>query len=101
MADHPTRVYIPPEYKNVKILRSYKAVCSKIGVVAQVRQLVNDYHPQFIYYNEGSLGMPKDNEPWPPINEILPNNGLVLIKTFESADEFTKEILMISLLFTK
>jgi len=85
VADHPTRVYIPTEYKKVIFLRSYEATCSKISVIEQFRQLVNDYQPKYIYYNVGKQGMPKDSEPWPPINEILPDKRVKLVKTFESA----------------
>lgn len=85
VADHPTRVYIPPEYKGVKILRSYKSECLKKDVVQELRELVNEYRPQFIYYNLGKKGMPKDDKPWSPINEMLPDKKVKLIKTFESA----------------
>lgn len=88
VADHPTRVYIPPEYKNIKILRGYKALASGVEVVDQLRQLVSDYHPEYIYYNIGSNGMPKDNVPWPPIDEILHDRNVELIKTFESAGRY-------------
>ena len=84
VADHPTRVYVPPEYENVKILRSYKALCSKMGVVEQLQQLVNEYHPQFIYYNEGLIGRPTDNEVWPAIDVMLPDKSVKIVKTFES-----------------
>ena len=84
IADHPTRVYIPPEYKHVKILRSYRSECLKKDVVRELQEFVNEYYPQFIYYNLGKQGMPKDDKPWPPINEILPDKKVKLVKTFES-----------------
>lgn len=85
VADHPTRVYIPPGYVNVKVLRTPKALASKIDGVEELRQMVDQYHPQFIYYNEGSNGMPSDNTPWPPIEVMLPDKKVKLVKTFESA----------------
>lgn len=85
VADHPTRVYIPPEYKYVKILRSYRSVAMKKDVVEELQQLVNEYHPQYIYYNLGRQGMPKEDKPWPSINEMLPDKKVRLVKTFESA----------------
>jgi len=85
VADHHRYVYIPSEYKNIKILRSYKSECLKIDPVDELRQLVADHQPQYIYYNLGSIGMPKDNQTWPPINEMLPNKKVRLVKTFESS----------------
>ena len=85
VADHPIRVYVPPEYKNIKILRSYKSECLKKDVVRELQEFVNEYHPQYIYYNLGRQGMPKDDEPWPPVNEMLPDKKIRLVKTFESA----------------
>ncbi len=75
ISDHHTRVYVPPEYKNIKIFRGYQTTR-----VAQLRELVKDYKPEFIYYNEG----PSGNEPLPTIKEMLPDNEVHLIKTFDS-----------------
>lgn len=85
VADHHTRVYVPPECKNIKVLRSYKSECLKIDPVVELCQLVDECQPRYIYYNLGKQGMPKDDKPWPPVNEMLPDKKIRLVKTFESA----------------
>ena len=85
VADHQTRVYVPTEHKNVKYFRSFKKVPSKEVFVDELRRLVNEYHPKYIYFNEGLSGRPTDNESWPSIAVMLPDKSVKLVKTFESA----------------
>lgn len=75
VADHHTRVYILPEYKNIKIFKGYAK-----DRVEQLRRLVNTYRPRLIYYNAGPCG----NVPLPSIEEMLPGKNVRLIKSFES-----------------
>lgn len=84
VADHQTRLYVPTEHKNVKYFRSFKKVPSKEVFVDELRRLVNEYHPKYIYFNEGLKGRPTDNESWPPIEVMLPDKKVKLVKTFES-----------------
>ncbi|MDR4508728.1 MAG: glycosyltransferase family 39 protein [Candidatus Brocadiaceae bacterium] len=84
VADHQTRVYVPTEHKNIKYFRSYKKVPSKEGFVEELYRLVNEYHPKYVYLNEGSNGRPTDNETWPSMNEMLPDKTIKQIKVFES-----------------
>lgn len=75
VSDHHTRVYIPPEYKNIKVFKGYQD-----AAVEQLRRLVDIYHPQFIYYNDGAWG----GEPLPPIEKMLPGRKVELVKSFDS-----------------
>jgi len=84
IADHPTRVYVPLGYKSIKILRTPEALISKVGAIEELRQMVDKYNPKYIYFNEGIRGWPTDNESWPPIDEMLPDKKVKLVKTFES-----------------
>lgn len=70
-----SRGIIPPGYKNIKTLR-----WNLEGRAEQLHQLVDEYHPQFIYYNE----KPEDGYPMPPIEEMLSDKKVKLIKSFES-----------------
>lgn len=80
VVDHPTRVYLPPEYKNVKFL-NYRE-----DKVEQLRSFVADFKPQLVYYN---TGYDKDSI-LPPINEILPGMDVELVKSFDSEDKYYK-----------
>jgi hypothetical protein len=75
VADHYTRVYIPPEYKNIKTttwtIKRRERFC----------ELVRAYRPQFIYYNAG----PSGGEPFPAIEKLLPGYKVELVALFDSA----------------
>lgn len=77
VADHYTRVYIPGEYKNIKVFKGYLP-----DRIKEFRYLVNAYRPKIIYYNEGASGA----EAMPPIDKILPDKKLKLLKSFDSKD---------------
>lgn len=75
VADHYNRVYIPPQYKNVKTLHwGYR---DKVG---QLRQLVDEYRPDFVYYNE----FPPEENPMRPVEEVLPGKKVKLVKSFDN-----------------
>lgn len=74
LADHPTYVYLPPEYKNVVLLKFQK------DKVKQLRDLVASLRPQLVYYNAGI----DKNSVIPAIKEILPNNEAQLVASFNS-----------------
>lgn len=82
VADHHLRVYIPAEYKNIRIFKGYQT-----DRVEQLRNLVNGYHPQLIYYYEGQCG----GEPLPPIYKMLPDKKVNLFKSFESKGQYQRE----------
>jgi hypothetical protein len=75
-ADWHIRVYIPPEYKGIKVFKG-----DGQARIEQFRRLVSSYHPEFIYYNAA----PSGNPPMPPIEEILPDNKVRLIKSFDNS----------------
>lgn len=74
-AGHPTYVYVPPEYKNVKIFTENE---KNIDKVEQLRWLVRSYNPRFVYYNN----FLDDENRMPPIAKILPDKKVRLIKSF-------------------
>lgn len=75
-AEHYNSVYIPVGYKNIKTIN-----WSHTKRTEQLRQLVENYKPQFIYYNEN----PYDEISLQSIEEILPGKKAKLIKSFDSA----------------
>ncbi len=75
VADHYTRVYIPPEYRNVTAFKGYQADRAE-----QLRALVRTLKPRFIYYNAGPAG----SEPMPHVDWMLPGVRLELVKVFPS-----------------
>jgi len=76
VADHYIRVYIPEEYTNVETLN-----WNQLNKAEEMRRLVAAYKPQYVYYNSGL----RDEGAVPPLEEILPNRRLKLLKSFESA----------------
>lgn len=76
VADHYTDVYIPTEYKNIKIAKG-----DQKERVEQLRYFVDFYHPQLIYYNAGPCG----HVAMPPIEKMLPGKKVKLIQSFDSA----------------
>lgn len=74
VADHPLRVYLPPENKNVKFLKYQK------DSVEQLRDLTRSFKPQLVYYN---TGVSKDSM-LPPIEEILPGTKVQLVAFFDN-----------------
>jgi hypothetical protein len=83
VADHYAYVYIPQQFKNVKVIRRYDL--NRDEVERQMRQLVEKHQPQFIYYNEGPRGMPMDGKPWPALEKIVTDKKIKLVKVFDSA----------------
>lgn len=77
VADHYNTVYIPLGYENVKTL-SWNERDRPLGL----RQLVDMHHPELIYYNTGPGE--SDENPMPPIEEVLPDKKLRLVKSFEA-----------------
>lgn len=76
VADWHIRVYIPEEYRGIKVFKGDGKT-----KIERFRQLVDTYHPEFIYYNAAPSGSP----PMPPIEEILPKNKVRLIKSFDNS----------------
>lgn len=74
VADHPIYVYLPPEYKNAVFLKFQK------DKVKQLRNLVSSFRPQLVYYNTGT----DESNIIPPIKEILPNNEVQLLASFNN-----------------
>lgn len=77
VSEHYICVYVPSGYKNLKT-----CPWNPQDRVANLRNLVNIHHPQFVYYNEGPAG---EDESIPPIEKILPDKRVRLIKSFNSA----------------
>lgn len=75
VAEHPSSVYIPPEYKNIKIFNRFLP-----DGIEQLRHLVNTYRPKLIYYNAGPCG----HVAMPPIEEMLPGKKVKLIQSLDS-----------------
>jgi len=76
VANHYNCVYIPPGYKNVKTLNWNQA-----DKEVEIPKLVYSYKPKFIYHNT----MLVTGEVMQPLENMVPNYRLKLIKTFESA----------------
>jgi len=72
VADHPTRVYLPPEYKNVRYFKFGK---DRVG---QIRSLLASCRPNYLYYNTYGEGVP-------PLEAIVPGVRARLVASFESA----------------
>ena len=75
VADFPIFIYIPEEFTNVRTFRSHEK-----DRVEQMRALVAEFQPDYIYYNNG----PRDGEPLPTIGELLPGVNVKLLKVFSS-----------------
>jgi len=75
IADHYIHVYIPVGYKNIKTLS-----WNEKNRALRLRQLVDAYRPEFIYYNSGL----STEDFLPPIEEILPDKRVRLVKSFDS-----------------
>ena len=73
VVDHPSRVYMPPEYKNVKFVNFQK------DTVSQLRYLVKTFKPRFVYYNAGC----GKNTMLPGIAAILPRTKTRLVARFD------------------
>ena len=78
VSDHYQSVCISDEYKNIAVFNSctgdeFKAKIDKI------RALVNSFKPEFIFLNVNG-----ECYTFPPINEILPNERLKVVKIFEN-----------------
>lgn len=77
VADHYIRAYIPNGYKGVKTLN-----WNEKDRALRLRQLVDEYHPELVYYNQGPNSA--DSAPMPPVELILPDKKIELVKTFEN-----------------
>lgn len=75
-SDRHIVVYIPPEYKNVKIFRSNHKTRAE-----SLCQVVEDYHPRFIYYKKDDL----DETPMPPLGKLLRGRKIRQIKVFDTS----------------
>ena len=75
VSDHHAKVYVPPEYKNVKFMKSRE------NKIEQLKALVNTFYPRIVYCNSGY----DENSIMPPIQEILPGLNVKLLASFESA----------------
>ncbi|MFH1190097.1 MAG: hypothetical protein V1682_05335 [Candidatus Omnitrophota bacterium] len=74
VAAHPTRVYLPPEYKNVKFLRF------QLDEAAQLEDLIADLKPELVYYN----ARPGDKPELPPIEIMAPDADAELAASFDN-----------------
>ena len=81
VSDFYTRAYIPAGYKNVKT-----AHWNGKDQVGELRQLVETYKPEFIYYNRSANAIDSKN-PLPPISEILPNTRVRKVAEFKAENE--------------
>lgn len=78
VSDHYIHVYIPSGYKNIRTLN-----CNEKDRVIRLRELVDTYYPEYVYYNArvsegGILPLPE---------EIFPGRKLKLVKSFDSAGQ--------------
>jgi len=79
VADDFANVYIPPEYKNMRVFKGK----DQEARVERFRKLVSTYKPRFIYLNE----RPCDDMSLPSIDVALPPGERVrLIKVFDSSN---------------
>ncbi len=83
VTDHMTRVYVPPEHKNITIFRGYQI--SRLeqlrGIIKEgVKEGVKESRPRYLYYNEG----PSGGKAFPPIDLMLPGQRVKLAKLFET-----------------
>lgn len=74
LADHPTRVYLPSGFKNVKFLKF------QLDAVEQIKDLVGAFKPRIVYIN---MGVPKGYA-IPPVDGILSDKKTKLIASFSS-----------------
>ena len=74
LADHPTRVYLPQGFRNVKFLKF------QLDAVEQIKDLVSAFKPRVVYLN---MGVPKGYL-IPPVDEMLPDKKTALVASFSS-----------------
>lgn len=74
VADHP---YIPPGHKNIWKVNGFQME----DRVEKMRQLVNEHHPELIYFSQLMKGQKVDG---PRIEELLPGKKVELIKSFQN-----------------
>lgn len=74
VAAHPTRAYLPPEYKNVKFL------AFQLDDAAQLKKLIADFKPEIVYYNTRPGGKPE----LPSIEVIVPGADAELVASFDN-----------------
>lgn len=77
IAEEYTRAYVPKDHDKIVI---FKSAAANRNIL--LRELVDANRPEFIYYNAGQR---PNGEDMLPIEQILPNKRVKLIKSFESA----------------
>jgi len=75
VSDHMTRVYVPSGHQNITVFKGYQT-----DRLTQLRDIVKEHRPRYLYYNEG----PSGGEPFPEIDLMLPGQKVNLVKVFES-----------------
>lgn len=75
ISDHFTRVYVTEGWTNTRIFRG-----DRPGREEELRGMVEANPPDYICMNEGKCGY----EPMPPIEKILPERKLKLLKEFHN-----------------
>jgi len=74
LAAHPTRVYLPPEYANVKFLRF------QLDEAQQLRNLLVNFKPELVYYN----ARPGYGADIPGPEELVPGIRAELVASFDN-----------------
>ncbi|MBF0216885.1 MAG: hypothetical protein HQL30_07840 [Candidatus Omnitrophica bacterium] len=72
-ASHYIDVYIPPGYNNVRTVRHHTPTEKE-----DFRELINEYDPDIVYYNEKDHGI--------SLEDVLPAGRSELVKVFDSRD---------------
>lgn len=75
VSDCYIRVYVPPEYKNIRIFDGQQP-----DRIKRLQEIVISYKPEYIYYNAG----PNGGEAMPPIGMMLQNYETKLLMEIDS-----------------
>lgn len=78
VSDQHTNVYVPPKYLNIRSLAFGEQDRTK-----RLASLVSEHNAEYLYYNANE----RDN-PWPPIQELLPNKRVLLMKEFNNSEYY-------------
>lgn len=79
VAEHYNRVYIPSGYENIRVLSWGEGTSEE--KTQELRSLINDYQPEFVYYNRNNAA---GRDYIPPLNEIIKGRKVKLIKYFRN-----------------